>query len=95
MNIVKVMKLVKGDVTGVIRNDGNRGILIDLIPKTNTLLLKMWFCGRTSRSVNISFQQPDSRLRDESTPRANHPEKTKPPSGADFSILPSGYYSEI
>ena len=43
MNIVKVMKLVKGDVTGVIRNDGNRCNLIDLIPKTNTLLLRMWF----------------------------------------------------
>ena len=28
MNIVKAMKLVKGDVNGVIRNDGNRGNLI-------------------------------------------------------------------
>ena len=41
------------------------------------------------------FQQPDLGLGWDATLRVNRPEKTKPPPGEDFLILPSGYYYEI
>ena len=55
------------------------------------IITKIWFSDRKSRSVNNSFQRPDLGLRWNFTPRVNPPDRTNPPPGADFSILPSGF----
>ena len=55
------------------------------------IITRIWFSGRKSRSVNNFFQRPDLGLRWNFTPRVNPPDRTNPPPGADFSILPSGF----
>ena len=55
----------------------------------------IWFSGRKSRGVNNFFQQPDLRLRLDSTVRVSRLENTNPHPEADFSISPSGYNYEI
>ena len=63
--------------------------LVDMV------ITQIWLSGRTSRSVHIFFPAAAFGSSMGFHPLGQSSRKSKPPTGADFSILPSGYYYAI